>query len=134
MNGARCPFRAAEREEDGMEFEHYLWDRIQALGGSSQQSRELFRRIWAFVQEYDHLRDELRDDGLVEEPSIAQYAQRWRMSERSAYRAFQEFARVMPELGPAPGTACEELWRGISRQAPPGRLMALANVRVRAAH
>lgn len=126
-----CPFRAVGPDENGIEFEHYLWDRIQLLGASAQQSRELFRRVWAFVQEYDHLRDELRDRGQHEEPSVSEYAERWRMSERSAYRAFEEFALVMPELGTAPGPACDELWNGISRQAPAGHLMALADVRVR---
>lgn len=130
MTGTNCPFRAAEGGEGGIVFEEYLWRRVDALGGSPQQTRELFRRVWAFVQEYDHLRDELRNHGQHEEPSISQYADRWRMSERSAYRAFEEFARVMPELGPEPSAVCEELWTGISRQVPAGRLMALASVRV----
>jgi hypothetical protein len=130
MSTAVCPFRAAEGNQDGTQFEDYLWGRVDRVARSPQQRRELFRRIWAFIQEYDRLRDESRDQGRRGEPSVSEYALRWRMSERSAYRAFQEFALVMPELGPAPAALCDELANGISRQGAGSRLMALADVRV----
>lgn len=85
-----------------------------------------------FIQKYDHLRDDLHKSDQIEEPSVRQYAERWRMSERSAYRAFEEFAMVFRELADAPGVLCNELWEGIGRQAPSGRLMAMAAVRVTA--
>jgi hypothetical protein len=107
MPATTCPVRAADRDEDGIGFEEFLRDRIDRLGGSPQQSRELLRRVWAFIQEYDHLRDELRDRGQREVPSVPQYAERWRMGERTAYRAFSEFALVMPDLGDAPGELCD---------------------------
>jgi hypothetical protein len=129
MSAIDCPFRAVQDRERGIEFEIYLSQRVQSLGLTPQRSRELTRRLWAFIQEYDHLRDELFERGGGE-PTPAQYAERWRMPERSGYRAFDEFSYVFPEIADSPGLLCDELWTGIKHQQPASHMMPLASVLV----
>jgi hypothetical protein len=64
------------------------------------------------------------------EPSVAQFAERWRMSERSAYRAADEFGSIFPEIAEAPGQLCDELWTCIKHQQPASHMMPLAAVKV----
>lgn len=129
MNISDCPFRAVLDREPGIEFETYLGLRVESLGLTPRRSRELTRRLWAFIQEYDHLRDELFARGQGE-PTPAQFAERWRMPERSAYRAFDEFGDVFPEIAENPGLLCDELWTGIKHQQPASHMMPLASVLV----
>lgn len=122
------PFRAVARGEDGTEFVDYLYERATAVTDTPTQARVLAQRAWIFVQQYDHLRDERSEPG---EPTVEQYAERWRMPIRTAHRAFAEFDALFPGERDA-GRVCRELWDGIGRQAPGGTLMAVGAVRVAA--
>lgn len=124
-------FRAVGRDEVGTEFVDYLYERATAVTDTPTQARALAQRAWVHVQQFDHLRDERRDAGTFDEPTVEQYAERWRMSVRSAHRAYAEFLALFPGERDA-GRACQELWDGIGRQAPGGRLMAVGAVKVAA--
>lgn len=122
-------FRAVDRAEDGTEFVDYLYERATAVADTPTQARSLAQRAWIFLQQYDHMRDRMHADGDACEPTVEQYAERWRMPIRTAHRAFAEFDSLFPGEADA-GRVCRELWDGIGRQAPPRRLMALAAVKV----
>ena len=62
---------------------------------------------------------------------MVEYAKRWRMTERSAYRALEEFVTVFPEPGERPEAICEELWDGVGKQAGPSSLMRVLSVKVK---
>jgi hypothetical protein len=118
-------FRAVGRDEDGEEFVDFLYRRAQAVTDTSRQARALRDRLWIFVQQYDHLRDDLQPERVT----VERYAERWDEPERSAFRAFAEFASVFPGDN-APEDVCEELWNGIGRQAGRGEFMQLGAVKV----
>lgn len=124
------PFRAVNHGEDGTEFVDYLYERATAVTDTPTQARALAQRAWIFVQQYDHLRDDLHQSGDLAEPTVDQYAERWRMPVRNAYREFAEFDRLFPGERD-PGRVCAELWEGIRRQAGRGgMLMAVRAVKV----
>ncbi len=125
-----CPFRAVDDGEDGIPFEEYLYARAGMVATGPHGPRELYQRVLIFIQQYDHLRDDRSFRGERGEPSMVEYAKRWRMTERSAYRALQEFATVFPELGEHPEAICEELWDGVSKQGGPSTLMRVLSVKV----
>ena len=114
-----CPFRAVDDGEDGIPFEEYLYARAGMVATGPQGPRELYQRVLIFIQQYDHLRDDRSFRGERGEASMVEYAQRWRMTERSAYRALQEFATVFPELGEHPGLV--ELAGEVERRLPAHR-------------
>jgi hypothetical protein len=126
-----CSFRAVDDGEVGIPFEEYLYARAGMVATGPQGPRELYQRVLIFIQQYDHLRDDRSFHGESGEPSMVEYAQRWRMTERSAYRALQEFVTVFPELGEHPEAICEELWNGIRKQAGPSSLMRVLSVKVK---
>lgn len=126
------PFEAAAGRARGSEFVDYLYDRCLRLTDTPTQARALARRLWSFLQEYDRLRDELLQANELREPTVEEYATRWRMPIRTANHAFMEFAAVFP-TEQDPGRISEELWKGIGIQADKSRfggLMALGSVRV----
>jgi hypothetical protein len=126
------PFEAAPDRARGEDFVDYLYERCRGLTETQTQARTLSRRLWAFLQEWDRLRHELRDRGERREPTVEEYAARWRMPSRTANQAFAEFVGVFPTERD-PGRISKELWKGIRLQGDPGRyggLMALGSVKV----
>lgn len=125
-------FRAVARDEDGTEFVDYLYERATAVTDTPTQARALAERVWLFLEHYDHLRDDLHQSGEVGEPTVEQYAERWRRPVRNAYREFADFGRLFPGERD-PGRVCAELWNGIGRQAGrAGMLMEVRAVKVTA--
>ena len=122
------PFEAVSGPTRGQEFVDFLYDRCLGLTDTPTQARALARRLWAFLQEYDHLRDELQES---REPTVEEYAERWRMPLRTANHAFAEFFSVFPSEQD-PGRIAAELWKGIGLQGnkPFSGLLALGSVRV----
>lgn len=97
----QAPFRPALSREDGQEFVDYL----DARCGGDRRLRE---RLLVFLQQWDHLADD-----MAREPSVEAYAQRWHVSVPSTYRMLEEFRRVFPtERSPARVVAT--LWEGLS--------------------
>jgi hypothetical protein len=122
------PFRAVGQGEDAVKFDEYLGQRVMAQNLTETQTRALFRRMLAFIQEYDHLQDEKRAEGQREPPTPEEYATRWNEPARSVARTWQEFRTIFS--GADPSLVCDELWAGISRQAPNGQIMRLLGVKV----
>jgi len=125
MAGTPKHFRAVGRDENGEEFVDFLYRRAQAVTETPRQARALRDRLWIFLQQYDHLRDDLGPGNVT----VERYAERWDEPERSAFRAFAELASVFPGDDPAEAI-CEELWNGIGRQAGQGQFMQLGAVKV----
>lgn len=123
------PFRAAGRDEDGIEFVDYLYERAAVVAETPTQARTLAKLAWIFLEQYDHLRDDRHAAGEFGEPTVEQYAERWATPVRTAYREFVEFRRLFPGERD-PGRVCAELWEGVERQAPRGKLMAVRAVKV----
>jgi hypothetical protein len=117
------PFEASPDRKRGDEFVDYLYDRCLGLTDTPTQARALSRRLWAFLQEWGRLNDELH-----REPTVEEYAKRWRMPLRSANHAFAEFFGAFP-TEQDPGRISKELWKGIGLQGN-GGIMALGSVRV----
>jgi hypothetical protein len=111
-----------------LEFIDYLRERAANATDTPTQARTLAERMWVFIQQYDHLRDDLQAMGRTDEPSVEDYAERWGMPIRSAHRAYAEFTALFPSEQNA-GRLCDELWDGIGRQAGrTGRLMPVGAV------
>jgi hypothetical protein len=94
------PFRPAFPREQGQEFVDYL----DARCGRDRRMRE---RLLVFLQQWDHLADEVGG-----EPSVEAYARRWRVSIPSTYRMLDEFRRVFPTEG-SPARVLAILWEGL---------------------
>lgn len=113
-----APFRPALPREDGQEFVDYL----DARCGGDRRLRE---RLLVFLQQWDHLADDL--DG---EPSAEAYAGRWHVSVPSTYRVLEEFRRVFPTER-SPARVLATLWEGLGAPYWPGPdLGSLLEVRV----
>lgn len=125
------PFKVSSDPDRGQEFVDYLHDRCLQLTDTPTQARTLARRLWAFLQEYDHLRNDLHASGNPREPTVEEYAERWRMPLRTANHAFAEFYSVFPTERD-PGRISSELGKGVGLQSnkPFSGLMALGSVRV----
>lgn len=95
------PIRVAERGEAGTPFRNWLFRRTQG-------DRRATERQLAFLQQWDHL----RDDPEVA-ASAASYADRWAVSPATAYRLLEEFAALFP-TEKNPGRLLELLWTGLS--------------------
>lgn len=112
------PIRLAEPNEEGILFRDWLARRTRG-------DRRATERQLAFVQQWDHLRDEA--------PSTvnpAAYAARWRVSQATAYRLLEEFRTVFPSEAD-PGRLLDLLWDGLSpKYLGHGRLGALIDVKV----
>ncbi len=94
------PFRPALPREPGQEFVDYL--DVRCAGDRRLRERQL-----VFLQQLDHLADDLGDD-----PSAEAYADRWRVSLPSTYRLLDEFRRVFPTER-TPARVLEALWQGL---------------------
>ncbi|MEJ7785889.1 MAG: hypothetical protein WKF96_13875 [Solirubrobacteraceae bacterium] len=97
------PLRLPAENEKGMEFIEWLDTQV----GNNRIARQ---RMVAFIQEWDHLRDELHEREL-REPTVEEYAARWGVAESSAYRLLDEF-RAATEFE-YPGSLCQLLWNGM---------------------
>jgi hypothetical protein len=97
---SQMPFRPALPDEPGTAFIDFL----DARCGGDRRLRE---RVLAFLQQWDHLADELPD-----EPNAEAYAERWNVSVPSTYRILDEFRRVFPSER-SPKRVLELLWRGL---------------------
>lgn len=99
--------------EQGTEFIDLLDQRV-----ADRRTRQM---LVAFIQEWDHLRDELE-----REPTVVDYAQRWRTPESTVFRWLAEFRRVFDTEG-HPGEVSQVLWDAMPRT---GELRPLLSARV----
>jgi hypothetical protein len=114
-NSRPLPIRLPRADEEGVEFIEWL---NQRLGGD----RAARQRMEAFIQEWDHLRDELLERDR-REPTVEDYAARWNVAESSAYRLLAEFRQAVGN--DYPNALCELLWDGMPRLTPGGGLQPL---------
>lgn len=95
------------------------------LARRTRGDRRATERLLAFIQQWDHLRDEAPDA-----VNPAAYAARWRVSPATAYRLVEEFRTVFPSEAD-PARLLDLLWEGLSeRYLGRARLGALVDVRV----
>ncbi len=99
------PLRLPQDHEEGIEFVDWLNRRLAG-------DRIARQRMVAFIEEWDHLRDEIRDREM-REPTVEEYATRWNVAESSAYRLLDEFRRVVGV--DYPGRLCQLLWDGMPK-------------------
>lgn len=99
------PIRLPQDDEEGIEFIDWLNRRLAG-------DRIARQRMVAFIEEWDHLRDEIRDREM-REPTVEEYARRWNVAESSAYRLLDEFRRVVGM--DYPGRLCQLLWDGMPK-------------------
>lgn len=112
------PFRPALPREDGQAFVDYL----DARCGGDRRLRE---RLLVFLQQWDHLTDD-----KAREPTVEEYAVRWRVSVPSTYRILDEFRDVFPTEA-TPQRVLAALWDGMGRPYWHGpELLSLLQVRV----
>lgn len=112
MGTDQLPIRLAVDGEGGVEFIDWLDERL----GGDRMARQ---RMVAFIEEWDHLRDELLESE-GREPTVEDYARRWRVADSSAYRLLAEFRST---TGVAyPSALCQLLWDGMPRSTP-GRVL-----------
>lgn len=97
---SQAPFRPARPEEAGQEFVDYL----DARCGGDRRLRE---RLLVFLQQWDHLADDLEG-----EPSAEAYAERWHVSVPSTYRMLEQFRRMFPTER-TPARVLAALWDGL---------------------
>jgi hypothetical protein len=112
------PIRLPRKGEEGTPFIHWLDGRARA----NRQARE---RMIAFIQQWDHARDDvwnLKD----REMTLEDYAEYWSVPEPTAYRHLAEFRKLTGIKAPA--DLCQLLWDGIPRG--PGEPVPLLKVRV----
>ena len=105
METKGLPVRLPESGEIGVEFISWLDARL----GGDRLARQ---RLVPFIQEWDLLRDEVREREQ-REPTVTEYAQRWGVPESSAYRLLEEYRQVFET--DYPGSLCDLLWDGMPR-------------------
>lgn len=107
---SQLPVRLPRAGESGVPFIEWLAERLD-------NDRIERQRLGAFIQEWDHLRDEIHQTE-IREPTVEEYAVRWGVAVSSAYRLRAEFRRVVGLEYPGP--LCDLLWDGMAtaRQAP----------------
>jgi len=102
------PLRLAREGEDGVEFITWL---SEHCGGAKPKTD----RLTAFIQAWDHLRDEVRDeDPSRTDPTVEEYAARWNESVPTVYRMQAEFRELFPTER-TPGRLCDLLWDGMPK-------------------
>lgn len=114
------PIRLADGDSGGQPFSAWLLER--------EGNTDAAGRIAAFVQQWDHARDELLDrEGR--EPSIEDYAEFWRFRKSAAESEFAEFKGTTGISDPK--LLCELLWDGMPRlNEKPGELRELLSVEI----
>lgn len=111
------PIRLARTDEDGLAFIDWLDRRVEP----TQR-----RRLIAFIEEWDHLRDDLGAN-----PTVKQYAERWSVPVPTAYRMLTEFRQAVPGED-TPDALVSMLWDGMPRwDGTPGRFVPAALMRVK---
>jgi hypothetical protein len=105
MNESKLPIRLPASGESGTPFVDWLDQRL----GGDRQARQ---RLEALVQEWDLLRDEIRERES-REPTIGEYAKRWNLPESTVFRFLEEFRAVFKVAYPGP--VCQLLWNGVPR-------------------
>ena len=120
LSASEIPIRLAGESDGGQPFSAWLLERAG--------NEDAAGRIAAFIQQWDHVRDELLDrEGR--EPTIADYADFWRFSENTAEAEFAEFRSATGISDPK--LLCELLWDGMPRlNEAPGGLKELLSVEV----
>jgi hypothetical protein len=83
--------------------------------------RDRAKRLAVFLQQWDHLADDLE-----RAPTVKEYAAEWKESEAGVYRQLEEFRQIFPSEED-PARIMELLWSGMPRN---GQLMALLDVRI----
>lgn len=117
MAKSELPIRLPNKDEEGTAFIDWLDARVEG-------NRRARQRFEAFIQEWDHLRDE-----LGAEPTVSNYSERWGMPESSVFRFLDEFRERLAIQNP--GDLCELLWNGMPKFGPgEEELVALLSVRV----
>jgi hypothetical protein len=113
------PFAHSSDPRHGEAFIDYL-DRI------CSNNRLRRQRQLAFIHEWDHLIDQ-----LGRQPTVSEYADRWRTPRSTAYALLHEFRQLFPNVAD-PTRVCEELWNGVSAQQhdEPSFLINVDRVRV----
>jgi hypothetical protein len=81
--------------------------------------RDRAKRLVVFLQQWDHLADE-----LGRAPTVREYAEEWRESESGVYRLLEELREVFPTERD-PSRIMNLLWDGMPRD---GELMAILDV------
>lgn len=112
---------AATSPDEGVPFIDFLARRVERLGLSTTVTSNRRTDLLAFIQQYDHLRDEKRDDGDAAPPTPDEYAERWNVSRRAAFAIYASCREV---LGEEPDAVVDVLWDGA------GELVPLMRVRV----
>jgi hypothetical protein len=105
MQTKTLPIRLPQRGEKGVPFIDWL---ERQLGGDSAARQ----RMQAFIQEWDHLRDEIQQREL-RDPTVEEYAERWNVAGSTAYRLLDEF-RSATGID-YPGPLCRLLWDGMPK-------------------
>ena len=123
----RLRFRAAYRGEPGEGFADHLHRVARERSRSDREGRALAQRIWALVFEVDHQQEDERQQGREAPIGPAQYAARWGVPERTAYRLFRETVELFDAH---PGVVADELWDGVGIQQRDGEMMRLGSVSV----
>jgi hypothetical protein len=120
MEKKPLPIRLPHDGEEGIEFINWLDARLAG-------NRLARQRLVPFIEEWDLLRDEVQERE-VREPTLAEYAERWKVAESSAYRLLEEYRRIFRT--DYPGPLCQLLWDGMPRLTgrggqQPGSLMTV---------
>jgi hypothetical protein len=121
MSKLGLPIRLPGENETGIEFLDWLDQRVAG-------NRLARQRLVAFIEEWDLVRDEVRDKEN-REPTVSDYAQRWRMPESSAYRFLEEYRRIFRT--PYPGDLCDLLWGGMPKWTGSGPIEMLSLMAVK---
>src|SRR3954453_15966270 len=97
------PIRLPVEDETGIEFISWLDKRLKG-------DRLARQRLVPFIEEWDLLRDEVREREQ-REPTVAEYARRWGVAESSAYRLLEDYRQVFET--DYPGRLWDLLWDGM---------------------
>jgi hypothetical protein len=105
MVHSELPVRLPEDGEEGVKFIDWLDARL----GGNRLARQ---RLVPFIEEWDLLRDEVRQRER-REPTVAEYGKRWSVPESTAFRLLEEYRQVFRT--DYPGPLCDLLWNGMPR-------------------
>lgn len=101
------PIRLPRDGEAGVPFVDLLAARCGDKRGTD--------RMIAFIQEWDHIRDEIRDaDPSKPDATVEDFAKRWNTALPTAFRMQAEFRRIFP-TETTPGRVVDLLWDGMPK-------------------